>query len=48
MDTLRIKDVIFDPSYISDIPDKETVTAVKQRSHQLQLRSAKVPGDLSQ
>ena len=27
------QDVIFDPSYISDVPDKETATAVTQRSH---------------
>ena len=32
--------VIFDPSYISDVP--ATSTAVKQRSHPMQLRSAKV------
>ena len=36
------QDVIFDPSYISDVPDKETATAVKQRSHPMQLRSTKV------
>ena len=36
--TLEDQDVIFDPSYISDVP----ATAVKQRSHQMQLRSAKV------
>ena len=38
------QDVIFDPSYISDVPDKETATAVKQRSHPMQLRSAKIQG----
>ena len=42
--TLKDQDVIFDPSYISDVPDKETVAAVKQRSHPMQLRSAKVQG----
>ena len=36
--TLEDQDVIFDPSYISDVP----ATAVKQRSHPMQLRSAKV------
>ena len=40
--TPKDQDVIFDPSYISDIPDKETAIAVKQRSHPMQLRSAKV------
>ena len=38
--TLKDQDVIFDPSYISDVP--ATSTAVKQRSHPMQLRSAKV------
>ena len=36
--TLEDQDVIFDPSYISDVP----ATAVRQRSHPMQLRSAKV------
>ena len=36
--TFKYQDIIFDPSYISDIP----ATAVKQRSHPMQLRSAKV------
>ena len=36
--TLEDQDVIFDPSYISDV----SATAVKQRSHPMQLRSAKV------
>ena len=36
------QDVIFDPSHISDVPEKETSTAVKQRSHPMQLRSAKI------
>ena len=36
--TLKDQDVIFDPSYISDVP----TTAVKQISHPMQLRSAKV------
>ena len=36
--TLKDQDVIFDPSYISDVP----ATAVRQRSHPMQLRSAKV------
>ena len=40
--TLKDQDVIFDPSYISDVP--ATPTAVKQRSHPMQLRSAKVQG----
>ena len=40
--TLEDQDVIFDPSYDSDVPDKETATAVKQRSHPMQLRSANV------
>ena len=38
--TTEDQDVIFDPSYISDVP--VTPTAVKQRSHPMQLRSAKV------
>ena len=38
--TLEDQDVTFDPSYISDVP--ATPTAVKQRSHPMQLRSAKV------
>ena len=38
--TLEDQDVTFDPSYISDFP--ATPTAVKQRSHPMQLRSAKV------
>ena len=38
------QDVIFDPSHISDVPDKETATAVKQRSNPMQLRSAKIQG----
>ena len=38
------QDVIFDHCYISDVPGKETATAVKQRSHPMQLRSAKVQG----
>ena len=42
--TPKDQDVIFDPSYISDVPEKETVTAVKQRSHPMQLRSAKIQG----
>ena len=33
------QDVIFDPSYISDVPDEETAAAVKQRLHPMQLRS---------
>ena len=36
--TLKDQDVIFDPSYISDVP----ATAVKQRSHPMQPRGAKV------
>ena len=36
--TLEDQDDIFDPSYVSDIP----ATAVRQRSHPMQLRSAKV------
>ena len=36
--TLEDQDDIFDPFYISDIP----ATAVRQRSHPMQLRSAKV------
>ena len=36
--TLKDQDVMFDPSYISDVPAK----AAKQRSHPMQLRSAKV------
>ena len=36
--TLKDQDIIFDPSYISDVP----ATAVRQRSHPMQLRSAKV------
>ena len=36
--TLEDQDIIFDPSYISDVP----ATAAKQRSHPIQLRSAKV------
>ena len=35
---LEDQDVIFDPSYVSDVP----ATAVKQRSHPIQLRSAKI------
>ena len=38
------QNIIFDPSYISDVPDKETATAVKQRSHPMQLRSVKIQG----
>ena len=38
--TLKDQDVTFDPSYISDFP--ATPTAVKQTSHPMQLRSAKV------
>ena len=38
--TPKDQDIIFDPSYISDVP--ATATAVKQRSHPMQLRSAKV------
>ena len=36
--TLEDQDDMFDPSYISDVP----ATAVRQRSHPMQLRSAKV------
>ena len=36
------QDFIFDPSHILDVPEKETSMAVKQRSHPIQLRSAKV------
>ena len=36
--TLQDQNDIFDPSYISDVP----ATAAKQRSHPMQLRSAKV------
>ena len=36
--TLEDQNVIFDPSYISDVP----AAAVKKRSYSLQLRSAKV------
>ena len=36
------QDVVFGPSHISDVPEKETSTAVKQRSHPMQLRSAKI------
>ena len=36
--TLKDQDDIFDPSYVSDVP----ATAAKQRSHPMQLRSAKV------
>ena len=35
--TLEDQDVIFDPSYISDV----LATAVRQRSHPMQLRSTK-------
>ena len=42
--TTEDQDVIFDPSYVSDVPDKETTAAVKQRSHPMQVRSAKVQG----
>ena len=42
--TLEDQNVIFDPSHILDVPDKETATAVKQRSHPMQLRSAEVQG----
>ena len=41
---LADQDVIFDPSHTSDVPGKETSTAVKQRSHPMQLRSAKIQG----
>ena len=37
-------DVIFDLSYVSDVPDKETAVAVKQRSQPMQLRSAEIQG----
>ena len=40
------QDVIFDPSYISDVPEKETSTAVKQRPNTMQLKSAKIQGIL--
>ena len=36
------QDFIFDPSNVSHVPEKETSTAVKQRSHPMQLRSAKI------
>ena len=36
--TLKDQDVIFDPSYVSNVP----ATAVGQRSHPMQLRSAKL------
>ena len=42
--TPKDQDVIFDPSYISDVPDKETATAVKQRCYPMQLKSAKIQG----
>ena len=42
--TLKDQDVIFDPSYISDVP----ATAVRQRSHPMQLRSAKVQISLNE
>ena len=42
--TLEDQDVIFDPSYISDVP----ATAVRQRSHPMQLRSAKVQISLNE
>ena len=38
MDTQGSRLSYFDPSYISDVP----ATAVRQRSHPMQLRSAKV------
>ena len=38
--TPKDQDVIFDPSYVSDVPN--TATAIRQRSHPMQLRSAKV------
>ena len=38
------QDVIFDPSHTSDVPEKETSTAVKQISHPMQLRSTKIQG----
>ena len=36
------QNVIFDPSHTSDVPKKETSTAVKQRSHPMHLGSAKI------
>ena len=42
--TLEDQNVIFDPSHILDVPEKETSTAVKLRSHPMQWRSAKIQG----
>ena len=41
------QDVIFDPSYISDVPDKETATAVKQRFSPHAAEKCKSTRDLS-
>ena len=38
--TTKDQDVIFNPSYVSDV--LAATTAIKQRSHPMQLRSAKV------
>ena len=42
------QDFIFDPSHISDVPERETSTAVKQRSHPMELKSAKIQISLSE